>query len=222
MMNGSPKARRAAATSPWSEKRIRSDKGRARKRDVLLRTAARLFITEGFHTTSLDRLAESLGITKPTLYYYFKDKDDILFRCEEIAATRVLQWITEALDAEGPSIDRLMGFFRKYILAVTDDYLRCFILIEEAALSDVNRRRIRRSERRINNMVRDLVERGIADGSIAPCDSQIATFTMFGSANWVAHWYKPEGDLTSEQIADRMTGQFVSGLVRRADPYTAP
>ena len=208
-------AKSRSVPSPWPGNGSRARVGRTEKRDALLRTAARLFIEEGFHTTSLERLAERLGITKPTLYYYFRNKDDILFQCEDIAAKNVLQWITEALESDGASLTSLVAFFRKYIEAVSDDRLRCFILIEEAALSPASRRRIRRSERRINDLTRQLIERGVEDGSIAPLDSKLATFTLFGAVNWIAHWYRPDGELSPAEIAEQMTRQFVCGLAPR-------
>ncbi|TAM86917.1 TetR/AcrR family transcriptional regulator, partial [bacterium] len=130
------------------------------KRDALLRTAARLFVTEGFHNTSLTRLAESLGVTKPTLYYYLKDKDDILFQCLEIAANRVIGWLDDALRSEASGLESVTAFLQKYIAAVIDDYVRCFILVEEAALAASSLRRIRARKRQINQRLTDLIQRG--------------------------------------------------------------
>jgi len=68
--------------SPWRTRRERQPERQA-KRDALVLAAARLFTRQGFQGTSLDDIAHSLGVTKPTLYYYVANKEQILFDCVE-------------------------------------------------------------------------------------------------------------------------------------------
>jgi AcrR family transcriptional regulator len=77
------KATAHAHASPWKAKSERQQE-RHLKRDAVLRTAARLFNEKGFHATSLDEVAERLHVTKPTVYHYVKNKDEILFECVRI------------------------------------------------------------------------------------------------------------------------------------------
>ena len=73
-----------AGASPWKPAGARAQQREA-KRNAVLQTAARLFNERGYHATSLDDIAEQLHVSKPTLYYYVKSKDDILLECVRTA-----------------------------------------------------------------------------------------------------------------------------------------
>ena len=88
----------ALVPSPW-KKAPDPENERAIKRDAVLRTAAQIFNEKGFHATSLDEVAERLQISKPTLYYYVKNKDDILFQC----VNRGLEMMQQAIQQAGQS-----------------------------------------------------------------------------------------------------------------------
>ena len=72
----------SAVESPWRSRRQRQPERHA-KTEAVLQAAARLFYRRGFHGTSLDDIARSLGVSKPTLYYYVASKEQILFACVE-------------------------------------------------------------------------------------------------------------------------------------------
>lgn len=88
----------AAPPSPWGKARDVEAEHEV-KRDAVLRAAAQLFNERGFHATSLDDVAERLHITKPTLYYNIKNKDEILFKC----VSRGLDMLRDAIRAVGQS-----------------------------------------------------------------------------------------------------------------------
>ena len=73
-------------------------------------------------------------------------------------------------------------------------------------------RRLRRIEGQVRGL-RKMIEEGITDGSIAPCNPKMVTFTLFGAFNWLAHWYKEDGELQPEAIADQLLSLFEVGLV---------
>ena len=107
----------APTSSPWRTA-VERERLRASKREAVLRTAAQLFNEKGFHATSLDDVAERLHITKPTLYYYIRSKDEILFECVSIG----LQMLEDAIQAEraggGRAIVQLLAAMRSYVQIV--------------------------------------------------------------------------------------------------------
>lgn len=206
-------ARRVAepVESPWTAVPDR-DQLRASKRDAVLRMAARMFNEKGFHATSLDELAERLHITKPTLYYYVKNKDEILFECVSIG----LQMLEDAIQAErargGRAIDQLVAAMRSYVQIVTQDYGMCIIRVGEDPLPPDSRRALRAFKAKLDAHFRELVRQGMEEGSIRPCDPKIAAFTVAGALSWIGRWYRPEGALDPEEIARQCIGLLAGGL----------
>jgi AcrR family transcriptional regulator len=205
--------------SPWKPMRER-EKERQTKRDAVLRMAAQSFNEKGFHATSLDDVAARLNVTKPTLYYYFKNKEEILFECVRIG----LQMIDEAAEnvarRGGTGVEQLFAVMRKYAEIVTMDFGMCLIRVGEDPLQPAARRKLRQLKARIDRRFRSLIEQGIAEGDLAPCDAKIAAFTVAGALSWIARWYRPDGPLSPNDIAEQCISILVDGLVRRAEPLS--
>lgn len=198
-------------TSPFPSQ---EDKERERqlKREAVLRTAASLFCSRGYNATQMSDVAKELGVTKPTIYYYFKNKEEVLVACFEVG----FELIESALRNEGllprNGAKRLADVLRAYAKIMTEDFGKCTVRIPTNDLSEPSRRRIDRHRRRFDSRIRSLVVDAIKDGSIAPCDPKIATFTMLGSLNWIAQWHKPEGELEPTEIAEAVVDQLFVGL----------
>jgi AcrR family transcriptional regulator len=205
--------------SPWKPMRER-EKERQTKRDAVLRMAAQSFNEKGFHATSLDDVAARLNVTKPTLYYYFKNKEEILFECVRIG----LQMIDEAAEnvarRGGTGVEQLFAVMRKYAEIVTMEFGMCLIRVGEDPLQPAARRKLRQLKARIDRRFRSLIERGIAEGDLAPCDAKIAAFTVAGALSWIARWYRADGPLSPNDIAEQSISILVEGLVRRAEPLS--
>ena len=201
----------AAPASPWVAGSER-DRLRATKREAVLRTAARMFNEKGFHATSLDDVAERLHITKPTLYYYVKNKDEILFECVSIG----LQMLQDAIEAErdrgGRAVDQLAAAMRSYVEIVTADFGMCVIRVGEDPLPLESQRALRNFKSKLDTHFRELVRRGIEEGSIRPCDPKIAAFTLAGALSWIGRWYRPAGPLAPEEIARQCIALLTSGM----------
>ncbi len=213
----SPVAPRVAAASPWATARTRA-LDRADKRDAVLRTAARLFNENGFHATSLDDVAERLNVTKPTLYYYVKSKDEILFDCVHAGLDLVRAGIAEAGRSGGSALDKLRACMRAYADVVTQDFGMCVIRVGEDPLPLARRRKLRQLKAQIDLEFRKLIEQGIAEGSLEPCDPKLAAFMLAGALSWIGRWYRPDGELTPDELAERCIAMLLNGVVRRAPP----
>lgn len=197
--------------SPWIPAGAR-EQVRSSKREAVLRMAAQVFNEKGYLATSLDEVAERLHVTKPTLYYYVKSKEEILYECVHIGLTMLQDAIRE-VDAEGGrAVDKLVAGMRKYAEIVTMDFGMCVIRVGEDPLPPDSRRKLRRLKAAIDGEFRDLIRLGIEEGSIKPCDPKIAAFTLAGALSWIGRWYRPGGPLTPEEIADQCIALLANGL----------
>jgi len=211
----------APVPSPWSDAASRAEQ-RALKRQAVLQTAARLFNERGFHATSLDDIAEQLHVTKPTLYYYVRSKDDILLECVRSALGMMKTGIDSVRENGGRALDQLTACMRIYSDIVTQDFGQCVIRIGEDPLPEPRRKELRRLKAGIDHEFRRLIEAGIAEGSLQPCDPKLAAFMLAGALSWVGRWYRSDGALTPAQIADQGIALLLGGVLRPAPPARQP
>lgn len=219
-MSPPPRRPAAAPPSPWLAADTRAQQ-RELKRQAVLHAAAQLFNERGFHATSLDDIAERLHVTKPTLYYYVKSKDDILLECVRTALGMMRDEIGAVRGAGGRAIDQLVACMRVYTIIVTQEFGRCVIRIGEDPLPPPLRRELRALKAGIDREFRRLVDDGIREGSIAPCDPKMAAFMVAGGLSWVGRWYRPDGELSPGQIADAGVALLLNGIVKRRRPLKA-
>lgn len=203
------------AASPWRSVDER-EQDKAQKREAVLQAAVRAFNERGFHATSLDDVAAGLGVTKPTIYHYFANKDEILFEC----ARRGLDSIRAAAEgvarSGGTGAARLEALMRDYALVMTQDFGMCVIRTADHELSVQSRLALRRLKREIDETVRGVIEDGIADGSLAACDSRMASFALTGALNWIARWFDPFGARSPDEIAAHCVAVLMNGMLPRA------
>ncbi|HEY6124715.1 MAG TPA: TetR/AcrR family transcriptional regulator [Steroidobacteraceae bacterium] len=201
----------AAAPSPW-ESRGRRSAGRALKRDAVILAAARAFRERGYHNTSLDDLAASLKVTKPTLYLYVPNKEAILFECFRAGLAQIQATLKECESARGPARERLFAFIRGYAAAIVGDFGWCMLRAEDQHLGAAMSRRIKLLKAGIDKRMRALIDAGVADGSIRACDTRMTAFALAGALNWMGHWYREDASLRPAEIADRFIDVFNRGL----------
>ena len=208
------KATSRANSGPWSGTSIRSAE-RDGKRNAVIRAAARAFSARGYHNTSLDDLAQALNVTKPTIYSYVASKEELLFECFRQGVDEILSGFRAAETQGGSGRERLMTVASQYAIAVTGDFGWCMVRLEEEGLSETMSRQIKQLKTQVDRGLRRLIQQGVEDGSIRPCDQKMTAFALAGSLNWIAHWHRANDALTPSEIATRVLDIFELGLAAR-------
>lgn len=203
-----------APPSPWKRSRSRKQIHEA-KRQAVLSIAAQLFNEQGYHATSLEEIAGLLHITKPTLYYYFRSKDDILLGCVRRGLELVLQGIAEAREAGGDSVQQLRACMQIYADIVMQPFGMCLIRVGDQDLKQASRKELRRVKADIDRAFRGLVAQCLAEGYIRPCDPKITAFAIAGALSWIGRWYRDDGAYSSEQIAEQTIDLLLDGMLVR-------
>lgn len=206
----------ALAPSPWRTRRkARSDHGL--KRDAVIRAAARAFNERGFHNTSLDDIALALEVTKPTLYYYVENKEQLLFECFCAGLEPIRAAFRDVQQGSQPSRDRLRTVLLRYAEAIASEFGWCMVRAEDQDLSAQMRSHVKALKSEIDQGIRRLIQEGIKDGSIGACDPKMTAFAMAGALNWIAHWYRDSQPQSAAQIAAAFVALFENGLRTRTD-----
>lgn len=207
---------------PWKAFQVRQ-RNLDTKRDAVLQTAAHLFLENGYRRTSMSELGIRLKITKPALYYYFRNKEEILIECYRAGISAIEGLLDKAAVSHGKGLDKVRAYIEAYAKAVvTFDFGRCVAMLDDAELSPKSRREVRELKRRIDLAIRGYVEEGIADGSVIPCNAKLASFALAGAVNWIGTWYRPEGALSAEEIASEFANLLTNGLRRSAAEAPGP
>jgi AcrR family transcriptional regulator len=199
----------------WNELAPNRDQQRQLKRMAVLRTGARLFADQGFDRTSLDDIAASLNVSKRTLYYYVKNKEEILFESHRIGADFMAETMAKAASQDLSALERIEIIMRSYMGWLTDEFGACLVLADDAVLPEKSRQILREGRKKLDFAVRDLLREGMADGSIKTCDPKLTAAAIFGAFNWVPHWKKRGDEADYAKIADQFLNIFLDGLRAR-------
>ncbi len=209
------KASATPAASPWRNRRkARSDRGI--KREAVIRAAARAFNARGFHNTTLDDIAGALEVTKPTLYYYVENKEQLLFECFRAGLEPIRAAIRETGAGTVQARARLRVVLLRYAQAIASEFGWCMVRAEDQDLGAAMQKHVKALKSEIDQGIRRLIREGIADGSIGACDPKMTSFALAGALNWIAHWYRDDQSLSAEQVAERFVSLFEDGLRPRS------
>ena len=176
--------------------------GKESRADQLLETATLLFKEKGYHNTSMQDLADALGMQKGSLYYYIDSKEELLRVLLEQATSILGSQIDEIYAADLPSSEKLSRVLENHGRAIMDHlnlvtvYLQEYRSLPPARLQEVMTTR-EHYEQRLMQILQD----GIANGEFRPVNVQMTVFGFLGMLNWTHQWFSPEGELTSEEIA---------------------
>jgi AcrR family transcriptional regulator len=180
----------------------------------ILRRVALVFAEDGYHQTSVNSLAARLGVSKPVLYYYAKNKDDILFQCVNVARNALQEAIDDATRGKMRGIDKIRRFFSTYAQIMCGDFGRCIALIDRKALSPAARKRDALARRELEEALHNMIREGQSDQSIRPCDPVLTARALFGAFNGIPRWFHAEGKLKAKDVADGYMDLFAAGIGR--------
>lgn len=211
-----PRPRQAAPApeSPWRTGRKRR-RDHALKRDAVIRAAARAFDARGFHNTSLEDIAAALQVTKPTLYYYVRNKEELLFHCFLAGLEGLEAALAEALQSRDSGRERLRRVLRGYAVAIASDFGWCMVRAADQDLGAELGAEVKARKVAIDQGIRRLIRAGIEDGSLGDVDPKMTAFAIAGALNWIAHWHRQDDALTPEAIAAHFVDFFERGLLPR-------
>ena len=204
--------RATASMVKWNNRVTSTEERQREKRELLIREAGAAFGRKGYYNTNLEEVAKNIGITKAAIYYYFKDKNEILFECHKLAIEIAKNAIKDAEDNGRNGYEKLTRTIKHYIVGITSELDNFSILVDVSALRPDERKIVVFFRDKFEAKMREFVEEGIKDGSISPCEPKFAIFAIMGAVSWVPSWYSPDGDWTGEEIAESLIKLFSSGI----------
>jgi len=184
---------------------------RQRRRTEILHAALRAFRERGYHATTLDDIAEQLGVRKTALYHYFPDKEAILYACHQESLAELERILTGARTLES-AVERLAFVIREHVKVMTDTLEGSPLAFEVTALASERQKEIIAARDRYERALRRMIQDGIAAGELRPTNPKTAVFAILGAINWIARWYRPEGALKPDELGAEFAEHLLGGL----------
>lgn len=168
----------------------------------MLRAAARCFNEKGYSGSSLKDVAAILGLTDAALYYYVRNKEELVYLCYLRAGDVGREAMDRAIAEGSDGLDTVRRYLRYHVAAMTGDEGPLAIMSEIPSLQPAHRDRILDISRRHSARFEALLEQGIGDGSIAPCDVRMTGNAIMGALNWVPKWFRGDADVAAQVVAE--------------------
>ena len=192
----------------------------ALKRERILSEAITLFYERGYQGTTLEALAERLGVTKPFIYYHYKDKEALLVEISERGVVTALGVADQALALPGRPTERLRNFIQKFTLVVLEHQRNVTIYFREFKnLPNASSERITSLRAALDRKLTKLIEDGVARREFTVQDPRLTAVALRGMVSWAYTWYQPVGRLTQVEISEQLASLGLN-MVRAAEDST--
>jgi TetR/AcrR family transcriptional regulator, cholesterol catabolism regulator len=184
-------------------------------RDDILQSAAQVFRQKGFHGASMADIAEAVSLQKASLYHHFGSKQEILLELLDRALEMVTAHMAEVMQGDVSTEEKLRLAMRAYLKTLSEQAdLVSVLLLEFRSLDPELYTRHIPNRDRFEQMWRDLIQQGVADGTFACENIPLTARGLFGLMNWTITWYRQDGKMSIEQIADHFADVFLHGLMK--------
>ena len=181
------------------------------QKDRMLRAAARCFNEKGYSGTSLKDVSAILGLTDAALYYYVKNKEELVYLCYLRAADVGREAMDRAVADELNGLETIRRYLRYHLEAFTGERGPIAIMSEIPSLDPAHRDEILDVSRRHSARFEALLEQGIEDGSVVPCDVRMTGNAIMGALNWVPKWFHGDAAV-AENVVEEFPQILSAGL----------
>lgn len=186
------------------------------RKEQILSTACRLFSQKGYHGTTIRDISEACGILSGSLYAHIRTKEDLLYEITNRGAEAFLNSLRPIVENDAPAVDKLRQAVIAHIKVVEANLEAATVYFHEwKGLSKERFCEIQEKRDRYEKMWARLVSQGIREGEFRQVDEKFVRLLLLSVGNWLYQWYRPEGELLPEEIADRFMDLFLDGLANR-------
>lgn len=173
------------------------------RREAILDRAAELFAQSGFLGATVSGIARACDASKSLLYHYYRSKEDVLFGVMSSHIDLLVGDVIEASNGPGTARERLRDLLRRFMKHYVGAAARQKVLLNDLNyLPEDRRQEIVVKQRRIVDAVQELlvaIDETLAD---KPEEARARTMLLFGMINWTSNWYRADGAISPDRLAD--------------------
>ena len=184
-------------------------------REDILEAAAQVFRQKGFHGASMQDIASAVSLQKASLYHHVSSKQEILLALLDRALELLLERISSISYQDISADAKLQQMVRAYLRILTENMdLSSVLLFEHRSLERKQHARHVPNRDKFEALWRTVLEEGVAARLFKCDDPALSTRAILGIMNWTITWYRPEGALEIDQIADHYSNLLLNGLLK--------
>ena len=186
-----------------------------KRKPEIYRTVARLFARKGYEGTSIRDITSELGMSKSSLYYYFKSKEELLFNLANDFMDDALEVLEQIISSDIPPDEKIGRLFRFYASFFVSDHDRLTLLVNEMqSLGGPLRKILIEKERRYVRLLRSVLTDLDSQGALKKIHPTVAVFAFFGMVHYTYKWYDPNGPISPQELADGFCEIFTQGVLK--------
>ncbi|WP_431028912.1 TetR/AcrR family transcriptional regulator [Lysinibacillus sp. LZ02] len=182
-----------------------SEKRAQKKREEILKSALAIVNKKGYEGTTMEEIAAGLLMTKGSLYYYFKNKDDLIFQCHNFVLSKAVKEHEQCLQAESvesaeETLTKMIQIHMHYALHEKESFN--LIIEPQKAYKAEYLEPVLQLRRHYAGLFDEIIERGVGSGEFTVQEPVIFRQFILGGLNWVQQWVKSRGRLAYDEITD--------------------
>ncbi|VVT00923.1 TetR/AcrR family transcriptional regulator [Hoeflea sp. EC-HK425] len=181
---------------------------------VILREAAKLFSERGYGGASMQEIAGAVGITKASLYHFFKNKDEIHSTVVAMSVRRLLDLVEESTADCATAAEKIEAFSRAHATHLSES--KAFYFASAEGYHDLvepgMKLRVQRMRDGYEEKLRMFIREGVDNGEFRELDVKLAARALISCLNWMARWWRPEGPQSAQQLASDYVHLLIAGF----------
>lgn len=183
---------------------------------AILQTAARVICAKGYEGASIQEIAEACELTKAGLYHHIRSKENLLAEIMNYGMDLFEEQVLSQVSGIVDPLERLIACMEKNIKLVTQDWSKgiTIILHEHATLKGPAGKRVNARKKEYVRFLERSFSEAVTRGRIRPVNPKVAAFSFLGMVLWIYKWFRPDGELTDQQVASDMIDLLFTGLAK--------
>jgi len=188
------------------------DLGKELKRNRIRDIAARVFARNGFERTTIRGIAEKGDISAASIYYYFDSKEELLYQILDETMSTGLKLIKNIAKKELNPKEQLIEILRMHTITAIDFDKMKLLVHEQNCLTPDHRDALRLKQKKYMSQLTKVFESLKKSNQMRDLDPKVCAFAFFGMVSWAYRWFNPDGDMSTQQLAENFTEIFTKGI----------
>ncbi|USK68691.1 TetR/AcrR family transcriptional regulator [Peribacillus asahii] len=180
-----------------------SEKKMLKKKEEIILSAIKIVNRKGYQSATMEEIAAELLMTKGSLYYYFKNKEDLIFQCHERVLSNAMDELKVHLEEQVFYEERLRRMIVTHIdYAIEEkETFNMIIKLDEMLLTD-KLNPLLEKRNAYESYFDQVIQGGIEANEFTIAEPKIVRMILLGAMNWIQQWYRPAGEMTKEKIQE--------------------
>jgi AcrR family transcriptional regulator len=183
----------------------------------IIAAAAKLFKEKGYHATTIQDVADDVGMLKGSLYYHIKSKEELLYLVTQEPIRELIERQKKLMESRLSPQQKIVNFIRSHLQAFDENYPHMFVFLQEkASLAGPVQAEVAGIDFRYETLLEAILQEGMERGIFRQeLDLKMMAFSVLGMCNWMFKWYSKGGRLSIDAIAHNMAEIVLNGLTTR-------